>query len=167
MNLITSLSPAQLRRAADIQERIQSLQAELSRLLGEAAPASAAYAAPLLVDSAAAEPSAPPMGDLTVKAARIWTIKVAGKPEILSWKFAAALGECGNCAGFPPTGLFCLYEVLQKYGLDIVVLVEPSADAEKVQQLLSQVWQNWGGTPPGLGQYRVGQAAAYVVAKGH
>jgi hypothetical protein len=34
MNPITSLSPAQLRQAADIQERILSLQRELSELLG-------------------------------------------------------------------------------------------------------------------------------------
>lgn len=34
MNPITTLSPAQLRQAADIQERIQSLQSELSQLLG-------------------------------------------------------------------------------------------------------------------------------------
>jgi hypothetical protein len=39
MNLITSLSPAQLRKAADIQERIQSLQSDLTRLLGATAPA--------------------------------------------------------------------------------------------------------------------------------
>jgi hypothetical protein len=34
MNSITNLSPAQLRKAADIQEKIQSLQKELGRLLG-------------------------------------------------------------------------------------------------------------------------------------
>jgi hypothetical protein len=45
MNSITSLSPAQLRHAADIQERIQSLQADLNRLLGGTAPVSVAYAA--------------------------------------------------------------------------------------------------------------------------
>jgi hypothetical protein len=33
MNM-TSLSPTQLRKAADIQEKIQSLQEELGRLLG-------------------------------------------------------------------------------------------------------------------------------------
>jgi hypothetical protein len=44
MNSLSSLSPAQLRQAADIQERIQSLQAKLNRLLGEATLARAAYA---------------------------------------------------------------------------------------------------------------------------
>jgi hypothetical protein len=34
MNSITNLSPAQLRKAADIQEKIQSLQKELGKLLG-------------------------------------------------------------------------------------------------------------------------------------
>lgn len=34
MNSIATLSPQQLRRAADIQERIQTLQEELSKLLG-------------------------------------------------------------------------------------------------------------------------------------
>jgi hypothetical protein len=34
MNPITTLSPAQLRHAADLQERIQSLQAELNQLFG-------------------------------------------------------------------------------------------------------------------------------------
>lgn len=42
MNSITSITPQQLRRAADIQERIQSLQDELTSLLGGGtAPASA------------------------------------------------------------------------------------------------------------------------------
>ena len=44
MNEITSLSPAELRRAADIQERIQSLQAQLGKLLGGAAPMAVAPA---------------------------------------------------------------------------------------------------------------------------
>jgi len=39
MNTITSLSPKQLRRAADIQERVLSLQNELNDLLGAPAPA--------------------------------------------------------------------------------------------------------------------------------
>ena len=34
MNSITNLSPAQLRQAADIQEKVQSLQKELGKLLG-------------------------------------------------------------------------------------------------------------------------------------
>jgi hypothetical protein len=34
MNSVTSLSPAQLRKAADIQEKIQKLQKELRQLLG-------------------------------------------------------------------------------------------------------------------------------------
>ena len=34
MNSITALTPAQLRQAADIQEKIQSLQVELNALLG-------------------------------------------------------------------------------------------------------------------------------------
>jgi hypothetical protein len=37
MNSITGLSPKALRRAADLQERIQSLQEELGQLLGGAA----------------------------------------------------------------------------------------------------------------------------------
>ncbi len=44
MNSITNLTPAQLRQAADIQERIQTLQQQLNALLGGAptsAPASA------------------------------------------------------------------------------------------------------------------------------
>ena len=40
MNLVTNLTPKQLRQAADIQERIQTLQAKLSELLG-AQPAAA------------------------------------------------------------------------------------------------------------------------------
>jgi hypothetical protein len=40
MNSLTALTPQQLRRAADIQERIQSLQKELGQIFGavEAAP---------------------------------------------------------------------------------------------------------------------------------
>ena len=38
MNAITSLTPKQLRHAANVQERIVSLQKELNRLLGGAAP---------------------------------------------------------------------------------------------------------------------------------
>ena len=41
MNSITSLSPAQLRQAADIQERIQSLQGQLHSLLGGGSGAAA------------------------------------------------------------------------------------------------------------------------------
>jgi hypothetical protein len=37
MNSITNLSPAQLRKAADIQEKIQSLQKELGQILGGSA----------------------------------------------------------------------------------------------------------------------------------
>jgi hypothetical protein len=44
MNII-NVSPAQLRRAADIQERIVTLQKELGQILGEA-PAASAPAAP-------------------------------------------------------------------------------------------------------------------------
>ena len=40
MNLITNLSAQQLRRAADIQEKIAELQSELASYLGESAPAS-------------------------------------------------------------------------------------------------------------------------------
>jgi hypothetical protein len=39
MNGITTLSPQQLRRAADIQERILSLKKELSQILGAPGPA--------------------------------------------------------------------------------------------------------------------------------
>ena len=39
MNLPANVSPQQLRRAADIQERILDLQHELSRILGESASA--------------------------------------------------------------------------------------------------------------------------------
>lgn len=39
MNPLTELTPVQLRRAADIQERIQSLQSELDDILGNRAPA--------------------------------------------------------------------------------------------------------------------------------
>jgi hypothetical protein len=38
MNPIASLSPKQLRKAADIQEKIQDLQADLSQLLGGEGP---------------------------------------------------------------------------------------------------------------------------------
>jgi hypothetical protein len=44
MNALTNLSPAQLRRAADLQERIQGLQSELNAILDitvESAPAEA------------------------------------------------------------------------------------------------------------------------------
>jgi len=46
---ISALSPAQLRQAADLQEKIQALQAELDALLGAEAPApvSLAVAAPV------------------------------------------------------------------------------------------------------------------------
>ena len=44
MNALTELTPGQLRRAADLQERILSLQNELGKLLG--APSDAAAAAP-------------------------------------------------------------------------------------------------------------------------
>jgi hypothetical protein len=40
MNQITNLTPQQLRKAADLQERIQSLQRDLTDLLGGYAPAS-------------------------------------------------------------------------------------------------------------------------------
>jgi hypothetical protein len=39
MNSITNLTPGQLRKAADIQEKIQSLQSELNQILGASAPA--------------------------------------------------------------------------------------------------------------------------------
>lgn len=42
MNEITSLSPTQLRRAADLQERIQSMQKELAQMLGGPALVTAA-----------------------------------------------------------------------------------------------------------------------------
>jgi hypothetical protein len=45
MNSITSLSPAQLRKAADIKERIDALQDQLSTILGEV-PTPAATEAP-------------------------------------------------------------------------------------------------------------------------
>ena len=46
MEKITNLTPQQLRRAADVKERIDALQKELGRLLGAQAPAVAAKAAP-------------------------------------------------------------------------------------------------------------------------
>ena len=39
MENVTSLTPQQLRRAADVQERIDALQKELGQLLGAPAPA--------------------------------------------------------------------------------------------------------------------------------
>ena len=39
MEKVTSLTPQQLRRAADVKERIDALQTELGRLLGAPAPA--------------------------------------------------------------------------------------------------------------------------------
>jgi hypothetical protein len=44
MNSITNLSPGQLRRAADIKERIDSLQNQLIEILGGEAPAPAVEA---------------------------------------------------------------------------------------------------------------------------
>ena len=41
METFTSLTPQQLRRAADVKERIDALQEELSQLLGAPAPAEA------------------------------------------------------------------------------------------------------------------------------
>jgi hypothetical protein len=38
MNSITNLTPQQLRRAADVQERIQALQRELNLILGSPVP---------------------------------------------------------------------------------------------------------------------------------
>jgi hypothetical protein len=46
MDKITNLSPQQLRRAADVKEKIAALQQELERLLGIQAPAVVAKAAP-------------------------------------------------------------------------------------------------------------------------
>ena len=45
METFTNLTPQQLRRAADVKERIDALQSELNELLGQA-PAPAAVAAP-------------------------------------------------------------------------------------------------------------------------
>lgn len=45
MDQFTNLTPQQLRRAADVKERINALEKELSQLLGTAAPASAPAAA--------------------------------------------------------------------------------------------------------------------------
>src|SRR5208283_3179356 len=42
MDTFTNLTPQQLRRAANVKEKIDALQDELSRLLGTAAPAAAA-----------------------------------------------------------------------------------------------------------------------------
>ena len=44
METFTSLTPQQLRRAADVKERIDTLQKELAQLLGASAPAPAAAA---------------------------------------------------------------------------------------------------------------------------
>jgi hypothetical protein len=52
MNSLTNLSPQQLRRAADLQEKISSLQGELAKLLG-GAPAAASSPAPKRKISAA------------------------------------------------------------------------------------------------------------------
>src|ERR1035437_7171207 len=46
MEKFTYLTPKQLRRAADVKERIDALEKELGQLLGASAPASAAAAAP-------------------------------------------------------------------------------------------------------------------------
>jgi hypothetical protein len=45
METLTNLTPQQLRRAADVKERIEALEKELSQLLGAAAPAPAPVAA--------------------------------------------------------------------------------------------------------------------------
>jgi hypothetical protein len=45
MNQITNLTPQQLRKAADLQERIQSLQRELTDVLGGYASASSSSGA--------------------------------------------------------------------------------------------------------------------------
>ncbi|MGO8928594.1 MAG: hypothetical protein ACLQU3_17130 [Limisphaerales bacterium] len=46
METFTDLTPQQLRRAADVKERIDALQKELSQLLGAPAPAKAVTARP-------------------------------------------------------------------------------------------------------------------------
>ena len=46
MDKFTNLTPKQLRRAADVKERIDALQEELSQLLGASAPAPTPAAAP-------------------------------------------------------------------------------------------------------------------------
>jgi len=47
MNLLMQLTPAQLRKAADIQEQIQGLQTELAHILGtEAVPSASSVEAP-------------------------------------------------------------------------------------------------------------------------
>jgi hypothetical protein len=46
METITNLTPQQLRRAADVKEKIDALQKELGQLLGAQAPAVVAQAAP-------------------------------------------------------------------------------------------------------------------------
>ena len=45
METITTLTPQQLRRAANVKERIDALQVELNRLLGTPAPAAVATGA--------------------------------------------------------------------------------------------------------------------------
>ena len=47
MENITNLTPQQLRRAADVKERIDALEEELSQLLGGLAPAPAPAPAPV------------------------------------------------------------------------------------------------------------------------
>lgn len=46
METFTNLTPQQLRRAADVKERIDALEKELSQLLGAPTPAPAAAVAP-------------------------------------------------------------------------------------------------------------------------
>ena len=46
MESFTNVTPKQLRRAADVKERIETLQAELNQLLAAAAPVPAAPEAP-------------------------------------------------------------------------------------------------------------------------
>lgn len=72
MNSLEAISPAQLRRAARLKEKIQSLNAELNRLLGSAS------AAPKL-DRRRRKMSAAAKAKLSAKLKAAWARRKAAK----------------------------------------------------------------------------------------
>jgi hypothetical protein len=82
MENFTSITPQQLRRAADLKERIDALQEKLGQLLGASAPASAPVAA-----------SAAPKKRKKISAAGIARIRAAQKARWAAIKTGKAPGK--------------------------------------------------------------------------
>jgi len=72
MNAITSLTPQQLRHAADLQERILALQRELNALLGGSPPRTAAGPGPSVTGPRQRKLSARGLANIRAAAKRRW-----------------------------------------------------------------------------------------------